>query len=396
MSVKGYINMQHHKKSVLLLPSLYEEEWISANLYFHGLIKYLPPLSDLFDIEHLLPSQSRKRPNTILNKVYKQYLKFVVYPRLVRQSRADVYHILDHSYAYLARYIPAGSKIIISCHNPLDLVIKNQNEFRQTLFPWFSRSIFNWSIKHLNLADQLIVESGHVYKNISFASKKIQKCVIHMPISDIFFQTKTISEKVKQSFLSTYFLPNNKMYVLHVGRNWDEQKNVSGLLKALALITNPDIHLLKIGEPWYPNQLSLIKTLGLQERVHLLGNLSQDELITAYKISHVLAFPSWYEGFCAPPLEAMALGLPVVVSRKPPMMEVTGGHAVFCNPRSPADISCKLQFALLNRKRKHYKVILNRAKQKARQENWHMAASATISVYLKVLQITQDETEQKR
>jgi glycosyltransferase involved in cell wall biosynthesis len=75
------------------------------------------------------------------------------------------------------------------------------------------------------------------------------------------------------------------------------------------------------------------------EAVEARGRVSDDELVDLYRRAAALVFPSLYEGFGQPPLEAMACGCPVAVSDLPPLREVCGGAAVYFDPLDPDDIA---------------------------------------------------------
>ena len=131
--------------------------------------------------------------------------------------------------------------------------------------------------------------------------------------------------------------------LLYVGRA-DPYKNLVGLLRAFELVRSKygePIHLIIAGErdPRYMQAEDEMHRLGLEKRVHFMGYLSEDELQCCYKSARVFVFPSLYEGFGLPPLEAMSLGVPVVSSNRTAMPEVLGDAAVYVNPESPEEMA---------------------------------------------------------
>jgi glycosyltransferase involved in cell wall biosynthesis len=118
-------------------------------------------------------------------------------------------------------------------------------------------------------------------------------------------------------------------------------KNIMGLLDAFSRVASheKDIDLVLAG----PDETAAVAARervaqeGLGERVHFLGSIGQEDsaLTELYNAAEMLVFPSFYEGWCAPPLEAMACGTPVVCSNIPAVAEVTGDAAILEDPKDP-------------------------------------------------------------
>ena len=126
----------------------------------------------------------------------------------------------------------------------------------------------------------------------------------------------------------------DKSYLVFLGSH-DHHKNVNVVLQALSLPEASDIELLMIGDN--NGCLALVKKLGLDKRVHFLGRLNDEDV--GYAITHSLAlvFPSLYEGFGLPPMEAALLGTPSICSNRPAMTELLESAALFASPTSPQE-----------------------------------------------------------
>lgn len=138
----------------------------------------------------------------------------------------------------------------------------------------------------------------------------------------------------------------NGQILSYVGRH-DPYKNLVGLLRAVALVTQrlPDpLHLLIVGplDPRYPEAQTETARLGLTDTVHFLGYLDDASLGAMYQASEVFVFPSLYEGFGLPPLEAMSLGTPVVSSNRTSLPEVLGQAALFADPEQPQELADRI------------------------------------------------------
>jgi glycosyltransferase involved in cell wall biosynthesis len=125
-------------------------------------------------------------------------------------------------------------------------------------------------------------------------------------------------------------------YILYVG-NFKPHKNVNRLLDAYARLDYPGLRLLLTGHGT-PQLLAIIRALALEERVHFTGYVDDRRLAELYRGALLLVQPSLMEGFGLPPLEAMACGTPVVVSRVTSLPEVIGDAGVFVDPLDVSDI----------------------------------------------------------
>jgi glycosyltransferase involved in cell wall biosynthesis len=133
-------------------------------------------------------------------------------------------------------------------------------------------------------------------------------------------------------FRERFGLPSTPI-ILHVGHT-GFYKNIEGCLRVLAVLRRGglDATFVRVGRRLTAAQLELSERLGVRESVRELGMLSPDDLADAYRAADVLLFPSLYEGFGWPPLEAMASGLPVVTSRSGSLDEVVADAALTAEP----------------------------------------------------------------
>jgi glycosyltransferase involved in cell wall biosynthesis len=124
-------------------------------------------------------------------------------------------------------------------------------------------------------------------------------------------------------------------YVLFVG-TLEPRKNVTGLLRAFAQLAADDPTLTLViagGRGWlYDEIFALHEALGLQARVRFTGFVPPEELPRWYQAAIAFVYPSLYEGFGLPPLEAMACGTPVITSTAPAILEVVGAAAQTVDP----------------------------------------------------------------
>jgi glycosyltransferase involved in cell wall biosynthesis len=123
----------------------------------------------------------------------------------------------------------------------------------------------------------------------------------------------------------------------------EPRKNYETLIQAFAMFhkTNPEHHLIIAGKKgWGAIDLDeLITSNYLQKYVHILGYITNKSLNKLYNQAQAFIFPSYYEGFGIPPLEALKCGCPVISSYTSSMPEVLGEAAIFCDPSQPAEFA---------------------------------------------------------
>ncbi|MFA5270025.1 MAG: glycosyltransferase family 1 protein [Patescibacteria group bacterium] len=189
-------------------------------------------------------------------------------------------------------------------------------------------------------------------------------------------------EQVKRKFNIT------KPYFLYTGQ-WRAHKNVIRLIRAFALLRRRyqlDHQLVLVGkvDSVYPQVMATIKELGLQDDVVLTGYVADDELPYLYNGADCFVFPSLYEGFGLPPLEAMACGAPVVSSNVSCMPEVLGDAAIYFDPLSVEDMAKAMAEVGKNYTLK--RELRAKGLRQAKLYSFDRMAEETLAVYRKVLQ----------
>jgi len=212
----------------------------------------------------------------------------------------------------------------------------------------------------------------------------------------------TVSERTKDDLVERYgvveeqivvtpnavdpvFHPNNgaperTAYLLFVG-GIQPRKDPLAAVEALALLGG-ELNLVLVGaEKRGGDEVrSAVTRLGLENRVEFAGHVDRDELATLYRGAACLVFPSRYEGFGLPVLEAMASGTPVVAASAGAVPEVAGDAAILVAPGDAAAIAAGIEHALADRER-----LVAAGLERARSFSWTESARRTLAVYRELL-----------
>ena len=227
-----------------------------------------------------------------------------------------------------------------------------------SLFPgrkmtkWYHRLAYHFTIKNaVKKAKKVIAVSKNtkedIISHLKIPAEKIE--VIYNGINPQFHIIEDLKEVEKT--LKKYDI--KKDFLLYTGV-WRNHKNLTGLIEAFNILKNEkqiDINLVITGnpDPIYPEVLHTIKALNLEKDIILPGLVSEQELVHLYNGAKIYVFPSFYEGFGLPPIEAMRCGTPVAASNTSSIPEICGEeNAVYFNPHIPQDIAEKIEMLYKN------------------------------------------------
>lgn len=193
-----------------------------------------------------------------------------------------------------------------------------------------------------------------------------------------------------REILNQYHIPDN--FLLYVGNAYPH-KNLERLLRVYSRLhaERPDIRLVLVGRSdyfyerikAYASSLNLWQEANKNSAVVFPGYVPDAQLEIFYQAARAYIFPSLYEGFGLPPLEAMAQGCPVISSKRASLKEVLGEAAVFFDPEDEAEMLDRMTDILTNSVLRDQ--LITRGREQARKYHWWDCARETLRIYETVL-----------
>ena len=175
-------------------------------------------------------------------------------------------------------------------------------------------------------------------------------------------------------------------FFLYTGQ-WRSHKNVLGMVQAFHqfIKNNPDssAQLVMTGKPnpLYPEVLDYRKKYHLEDKIIPVGLVSEVELLHLYHFAHAFVFPSFYEGFGIPPLEAMAMKTPVIASASSSIPEVCGDGVLYFDPNNQKEMTEKMQEVFFDEEIR--KSLIKKGFERIQNFSWEYSAKNIIEVFEK-------------
>lgn len=306
-------------------------------------------------------------------------LKQVIQAReWARNIRADVYHVLDASHAYMADTLPA-SRTVVTVH---DLIpsLQAMGRFPVNKPGRAARWLIGRSLRFVRHAGAIATVSQCTANDLAEIAGRQADAVIHLPLRSASGASTKAQVSARSTLESVARRPDQ---VLHVGNN-GFYKNRAGVLKIFAAMRarQPNLHLTMAGPAPDAVQRGLLESLGLQSSVHYDVNPSDGDIEHLYQHSGVLLFPSLYEGYGWPPLEALQQGCPVVCADRGSLPEVVGDAALLADPADTEQFA--LQALRVLNEPELAAALLERARARLAALTLERMASQLLPLYRKV------------
>lgn len=290
-------------------------------------------------------------------------------PQKAREKKVDILHQTGFSAPVFYR-----GKVVVTVHDLIALLFGKD-------IPFFSRQFFGvWMPLSYRFADKIIADSEHtkndIIKLLKIPAEKIT--VIHLAAGKEFRPISSIQkiQAIKEKYHT------GEKYFLHVG-TLNPRKNLEFLIEVFNEIIKqfPAYNLVITGKKgWhYEGLFGLVKKLGLEKKVIFTGYIEDQDASYLYNGAEIFLFPSLYEGFGLPPLEAMTCGCPVISSNTSSLPEVVGKAGILLSPNDKMSWIREIRKVLANKKIR--KEMVEQSLAQAKQFSWDKTARQTLAVY---------------
>ena len=305
------------------------------------------------------------------------------FPLSISLAEDSVKHFTEETLATLLRF-SNFERTIVTVHDisPDWLVDRSVlGSYRYPIYRLFHRL----SLAGLREADLIITDTQHIKEQLVAAIGYDERRIVVIPLGvahDLFRP-----QSAPPAALNALGLDGDRPYILHVGTD-APRKNVPGVIKAFAQVNRrmPNLLLVKVGKPAWMTEhqkvQDLIRELDLESSFVAIGHVSDEDLAVLYNGATLLVYPSFYEGFGLPVLEAMACGTPVITSNTSCLPEVAGNAAITVDPYDVEALAGAMHRVLADADLQQD--LRRRGLERAAGFTWERTAQETVQVYREV------------
>jgi glycosyltransferase involved in cell wall biosynthesis len=300
----------------------------------------------------------------------------VLIPWKARRLQVDIVHDPTGVTPFL--FGAGGARTVVTLHDVFAWSCPGHSTAMDTL-------LYRYWLPHVLPRVDAVITDSQASKTDVIRYLKVPHDKTHVIYGGVSASYRPISVDETARTASRYGLPQG--YILFVG-SIEERKNLRRLLQAYAwLRQRGEERPLAIVGPrkWkYAHILQTVEELGIGDQVIFTGYVPEEDLPTLYSGADLFVFPSLYEGFGLPPLEAMACGTPVVCSNTSSLPEVVGDAAITVDPYDVKALADAMHRVLSDAALREE--LRAKGLARAKMFTWEKAARETLAVYEKVLQ----------
>lgn len=257
----------------------------------------------------------------------------------LKQNSPVLFHGLSNEIPFGLK--ETGIKSIVTIH---DLIFIRYPQF----YPLIDRHIYAYKFKKACQKSNRIIAISEMTKRdiISYFHIPEEKIEVIYQGCDKSFKQIVPADK-KKEVKEKYNLPEK--YILYVG-SIESRKNLLLVVKALGLLKEK-VHLVAVGKqtPYTDLIKKHIQELQLEQQVSLLSNIPFDELPAIYQMATIFTYPSFFEGFGIPIIEAIHSGLPVIAAKGSCLEEAGGADSIYVDPHNEQEMCKAIESILTNK-----------------------------------------------
>lgn len=294
----------------------------------------------------------------------------LVFPRLIKKYRVDIFHGLHYSFP-----LQSPASIVTTVHDLSYFIYpQKHNWLKRLYFPFFIRSAGRKANQILTVSENTKLD---LIKFTQCPEEKI--FVTPLGVEDRYFALASL-EKMDE-IRNKYKLPEN--YILFVGLI-EPRKSIPTLIRAFLQLNEDsiyDIHLVIAGRWGWESKSMLDEFVSHPafQKIHFPGYIADEDLPALYQMASIFVYPSSYEGFGLPVLEAMASGLPVITTNISSMPEFVSKAGILFSADEPFGLIKSMKLLLNDREMRLD--LGKRAKERAADYRWKSTAEKTIAAY---------------
>lgn len=340
--------------------------------------RYFLFYNSFHQVDENLPAEWKGRENVKFcgfgwpNKLFNAGLKFLKYPKIDSLiGKIDLFFVPNIQFLSLSD----NCQKVITVH---DLSFERYPEFFSLKRRWWHKAVNPQKI--IKQADKVMADSENTKQDLikiyGVELKKVKVIYPGIAVSNIKCQISNVKNK--------YNLPDK--FILYLG-TLEPRKNIVGLIKAFEKLIStynlqPTSYKLVIaGFPgWnYREIYQAAKNSGVADKIKFIGPVAPADKPALYSLASVFIYPSFYEGFGFPPLEAMAAGRPVITSFNSSLGEIGGDAALLIDPYNISEMAEAIYQVLTDEGLSRQ--LAEKGKERVRKFSWQKTVEETLKIF---------------
>lgn len=304
-----------------------------------------------------------KNPSFLKDRHIRNFINKYFFERYCRKTRPDIVH--RTYYREHSRLANSKTKYVLTVHDMIEELHLEKTKKVKILI--------DKKRKAISASDHIICVSENTKKDLLniYDIDPANVSTIHLGVAEVFTKVKNLKS------------PVSKPFILNVGQR-GAYKNFDFLVDIYASekVINQNFDLVTFGgRDFKLDERQRFRDLGIMEKIHWFGG---NDLILRdlYNSASAFVFPSLYEGFGLPPIEAMRCDCPVICSNGGSIPEIVGDAGAYFDPKDPNSLKIALYDVLFNGDSKQ--LLIEKGRNRSNQLSWGKCAQETANVYRKL------------